>query len=64
MRSQARAGFDMTTRVALLEDDADKMDEVMGDLHADLKAIKNVLIGLLISLSTAAVVLALNLAAK
>lgn len=64
MRSQARAGFDMTTRVALLEDDADKMDEAFGDLHADLKAIKNVLIGLLISLSTAAVVLALNLAAK
>ena len=64
MRQQARAGFDMTTRVALLEDDADKMDENFGDLHADLKAIKNVLIGLLISLSTAAVVLALNLAAK
>lgn len=61
-RSTIRKGFTQAVRITLIEDDIDTVETVMSDLAGELKAIKNVLIGLLISITTAAVVLALNLA--
>jgi len=61
-RAVARKGFTQGVRLTLVEDDLDQFDSSLADMANELKAIKNVLIGLLISVTTAAVVLALNLA--
>lgn len=60
-RQQARQNFAAEVRIALLETDADEKDDEMRSLRDDVKAIKAVLIGLLISITTASILLLLNI---
>lgn len=73
-RTQERQGFSDTQRIILLEQDADRIDrhldqirdqieqatKKMGD---EVKALRGVLTGILVSLATASVLLAVNLVA-
>lgn len=63
-RTQTRSAFDIPVRLVLIESD---MDAVEGDLkdgldglRAEIKNLSRVLIGILISLATASVLLAIN----
>jgi hypothetical protein len=60
-RAQDRASYALDTRVSLLEGDLDKQDGELCDYRNELKAMRMILVGLLISISTASVLLALNL---
>jgi hypothetical protein len=61
-RQTERAAFDVTTRLALLEHDADTHDEAMSHLREELRAMNRILTGILVSVATAALLLAINLA--
>ena len=56
-----RKDFDVPVRTTLLESDADKLEEGLEGFRLELRGIRNVLVGLLISIATAAVLLAINL---
>lgn len=61
-RQQERVAFDTATRIALLEHDIDQFEDSMDHLRDELKAMNRILTGILISIATAAVLLAINIA--
>lgn len=62
-RSLDRTALDLPTKVWALENDADEFDQNLNDLKSDLKSIKTMLWALLASVTTASVLLAINLLA-
>lgn len=60
-RSVIRAGFDVPTRLKLLEDDVDTIDGRLDELVSGQKRITQMLVGVLISVATGAIMLAINL---
>lgn len=62
----ARAGFDDKTRLTLVEGDLDDLrtdlEAGLDDFRKELHAVQRVLIGILVSLTTAAILLAVNIA--
>jgi hypothetical protein len=61
---QERGDFEVPVRVTLLEGDADKAENALEAFRLELRGIRNVMVGLLISVSTGAVLLAVNLVAN
>lgn len=61
-RAAARQAFDQETRVALLEGDIDEFELTMNALRSELGGIRRVLVGLLVSVTTACILLAINIA--
>lgn len=59
-RSEQRAGMSVPTRVRLVESDLDTLEEGQERLVAALDGIRKVLIGVLVSITTASCLLALN----
>lgn len=59
-RTGLREKFDQLTRLALLENDADEAETRFRSMADDMKAIKTYLLGILISVTTASIVLAIN----
>ena len=62
-RTADRTMFTTEQRMALSEHDLDKFDLRMDQFVAEIKALRQVLVGILVSLATASVLLAVNLAA-
>ena len=60
-RVEERKDFDEQVRVTLLESDADKAEKGLEAFRLELRGIRNVLVGLLLSIATAAVLLAINI---
>ena len=71
-RREQRDGFDDPTRIKLLENDLDANDvmmqqgaqalrETVSEFRAELKAMRGLLIGILVSVTTAALLLAANM---
>jgi hypothetical protein len=60
-RSSERATFTHEVRVQLLEGDMDEHENEMGGLRRELAATRQVLTGILIALTTASLMLAINL---
>ncbi len=60
-RHDARKDFDVSTRIALIEADVDEFEVALAALANELGGIRKVLIGLLVSISTACVLLAINI---
>lgn len=63
-RANERIHFDDKTRIALLETDLDGMDLRLAETNDRLAKILWALIGLLISVTTASILLAINLVVK
>ena len=61
-RKDDRGEFEPDVRLALLEGDADKCDEEKSSIHAELRNISRIMMGLLVSVATAAIFLAANVA--
>lgn len=65
MNQRSRAdlwkGLDQDTHLRFLDDAADTNDRDHENLRAELKAIRTLLVGILISTATASILLALNL---
>lgn len=59
-RVHDRQTFDEKTRLTLIETDLDQNDDEKEGIRQELKAMRNVLIGILGSLATASVLLAIN----
>jgi hypothetical protein len=59
-RVNDRQGFDASTRLTLVETDMDKNDQGMEGIKNEIKALRSVLVGILISAATASVLLAIN----
>jgi hypothetical protein len=59
-RNVLRAKWPSEIRIEQLETDADEFDQGMGKLAGELKGIRTILLGLLISITTASVGLMLN----
>jgi len=59
-RQEQRDRYDVTTRLSLLEQDADATDEVLKHLREDIQAQTRILMGVLIAVATSAVMLAVN----
>ena len=57
-----RANYTELTRLSLLEDDADRTDDTFTELRDELKGMTRVLTGILVSIATAAILLAVNIA--
>jgi hypothetical protein len=60
-RSADREGFDLPGRVRLIEGDLDKSDEFFGALRDEIHAVRAILTGVLIAVTTTAIMLAVNL---
>ena len=60
-RHNDRQSFDAATRLSLLENDADLMEELLHTLRAGQEWQTKLLVGVVISLSTGAILMALNL---
>lgn len=60
-RAQERAAESEITRIRLLEADADEIERALARLNERLARINTTLIGILISLATGAVLLAVNI---
>lgn len=60
-RTSTRLNFDLPVRVTLAESDLDDNDIRHDRLAEELASVKKVLVGILISLTTSAVFLAINL---
>ena len=60
-RPQERAGFDPAIRVQLLELDVDNLEAALEAIRQELRGIRNVLVGMLVSLATASILLAISL---
>ncbi len=61
-RTAQRTGFLELTRLQLLEEDADRTDETFATLRDEIKGMTRVLTGILVSIATAAILLAVNIA--
>lgn len=61
-RSRRKDEFDVPGRLRLVENDLDDHDALFADLRAELGRIKGIMIGILVSTTTAAIMLAVNLA--
>jgi hypothetical protein len=59
-RTANRAGFDTPVRLSLVEGDLDTLEEGQEKLVAALEGIRKVLLGVLISVTTASILLAVN----
>jgi cell division protein FtsX len=59
-RTAGRSDFDMPVRMRLVEGDLDTLEEGQEKLVAALDGIRKVLIGVLVSVTTASVLLAVN----
>jgi hypothetical protein len=62
-RTEARAGFNPDTRIALLETDADDMECDMRSLKGSISKLTYAVVGAALTMGTTAVMLAINLAA-
>lgn len=60
-RSEARARFDHETRLSLVEQDADELETGIAAVAERLSKILWALVGLLITVTTSSIFLALNL---
>lgn len=60
-RREARETFDTPTRVRLVEDDLDQFAEALTGLKTELSALRAVLVGVLVSVTTAAIMLAISI---
>ena len=60
-RAQDREGFQQPVRLRLIETDIDSLESMLDDLRKELKSMRAVMVGILISVATAAILLALNL---
>ena len=60
-RHNDRQSFDAATRLSLLENDMDLMEEMLQALRAGQEWQTKLLVGVVISLSTGAILMALNL---
>jgi hypothetical protein len=60
-RTHAREGFSDNVRVTLLEGDADALFRIFDGLRQEMKNANRILMGLLVSISTAAILLAINI---
>lgn len=60
-RATDRSGFSDVVRLRLLEDDVDAHEDVMRGVNERLSKILWAVVGVLISVSTSAILLALNL---
>ena len=60
-RAEARQGFDVETRLRLVEGDGDDFEHAIEILNERLTKILWALVGLLISVTTACILLAINL---
>jgi hypothetical protein len=63
-RTADRAGYDHQVRLSLVEKDIDQVEEGMSGLRAEIAATRQVLIGILIAVTTASILLAVNLVVK
>lgn len=63
-RSEARKDFDMATRQRLLEQDMDTMEALIGSIAKDQKRMINLMVGVIISVATGGLLLALNLVVR
>lgn len=61
MTRESRDRFDVPTRLALLEGDADRTDDAMEHLKEEMKAQTRILMGVLVAVATSAVMLAINI---
>lgn len=61
-RREARAHFELPARVTLLETDADNHEIEMDALRGDIRSIKAMMLGVMVSATTATIVGAINLA--
>jgi hypothetical protein len=61
-RNEDRREFTTDTRMSLLEGDLDRQDLRLDQFVAELKGLRQVLVGILVSLTTASILLAVNLA--
>lgn len=61
-RSQDRVSYPTDIRLSLLEHDVDVFEEHHGELMARLDAMQRLLIGVLVSVATAAILVAINVA--
>jgi hypothetical protein len=60
-RQQERAGFPVETRLSLLETDVDRVESSVTGLRDELKAIRTILMGVLVSLCTGCILFTLNI---
>lgn len=60
-RREARRHFDLDARTTLLEGDADDHEIAMESLRTDIRSIKAMMLGVMVSAATASIVGALNL---
>ena len=61
-RNEDRREFTTDTRMSLLEGDLGRQDLRLDQFVAELKGLRQVLVGILVSLTTASILLAVNLA--
>ncbi len=55
-------GFDIPQRLHLVETDLDEHDDIFGEIRSELGRMKGIMLGILISTTTAALMLAATLA--
>lgn len=60
-RLERRRGYDDHTRITLLEDDADAFDNAVGELRDEVRAQSRILMGVLVAVSTGAIIGAINI---
>jgi hypothetical protein len=60
-RREQREGIDAHGRICLLEADADDNDKEIAGIRLEMKAMNKVLLGILASTATAAILLAVNI---
>lgn len=61
VRARRKEEFEIPQRLHLVEVDLDAHDEFFDDLRTELGRIKGIMVGILISTTTAALLLAINL---
>mgnify|MGYP001569969006 CR=1 FL=1 len=61
-RAQERAGFEMATRMQLVERDLDSIESTMRELTHGQRRSQQILMGVLISVATGSILLAINVA--
>lgn len=60
-RAEMRKDFTNDVRQRMLEDDLDEKDRQLREFYQELKGVKQILIGILISTATASIIGAINL---